>query len=159
MALTLRLVRALESEILSIPDNCILPGTTHPSLPYVVVGDEAFLVCYVHIEEEICQVMKSESLYLYSVYVYLYELCIEDKAIFKYRLSHGHRVIENYFGILVAYGVPFVNILPRNHYHRHPLRWRRTGALRSWHRLAVLALTFSICPFSAGDPLLVCCTI
>ena len=108
MALTLRLVRALESEILSIPDNCILPGTTHPSLPYVVVGDEAFPLCYVHIEEEICQVMKSESLYLYSVYVYLYELCIEDKAIFKYRLSHGHRVIENYFGILVAYGVPFV---------------------------------------------------
>uniref|UniRef100_A0A1X7U8F3 DDE Tnp4 domain-containing protein n=1 Tax=Amphimedon queenslandica TaxID=400682 RepID=A0A1X7U8F3_AMPQE len=35
-------VRALESEILSIPDNCPLPGTTHPSLPYVVVGDEAF---------------------------------------------------------------------------------------------------------------------
>ena len=32
----------LEDGSLSLPDPCSLPGTTEPSLPYVIVGDEAF---------------------------------------------------------------------------------------------------------------------
>ena len=33
---------ALEIGSLSIPELCPLPGTTQPSLPFVIVGDEAF---------------------------------------------------------------------------------------------------------------------
>ena len=33
---------ALEVGSLSIPEPCPLPGTTQPSLPYIIVGDEAF---------------------------------------------------------------------------------------------------------------------
>ena len=33
---------ALEDGSLNIPDPCPLPGTTQPSLPHVIVADEAF---------------------------------------------------------------------------------------------------------------------
>ena len=34
--------RALQSDSLSFPEPCPLPGTIQPTLPYVFVGDEAF---------------------------------------------------------------------------------------------------------------------
>ena len=76
--------KAISDCTLPFPPSRPLPGTLHPSLPYIIVGDEAFPLKNL--------VMRpNPGRYL-----------LEPQVIFNYRLSRARRVIENTFGILAA---------------------------------------------------------
>ena len=75
---------ALENGSLSFPPDSPLPETSQPSLPYVIVGDEAF------------------PLKTYMLRPYPGKNLLESQAIYNYRLSRARRIIENSFGILAA---------------------------------------------------------
>ena len=57
-------VRALESEILSIPDNLVQLTQVYHMLLWVMKLFLYEIICYVHIQEEIYQVIKNELLLL-----------------------------------------------------------------------------------------------
>ena len=59
-------------------------GTTGPSLPFVMVGDEAF------------------PLKDYLMRPFPGRFLPEEKAVYNYRLSRARRVVENTFGILAS---------------------------------------------------------
>ena len=76
--------KALEEQILPFPSSCPLTGTSEPSLPYVIVGDEAF-----PLKTNLLRPYPGRNL-------------PEPQAVFNYRLSRARRVIENTFGILAS---------------------------------------------------------
>ena len=76
--------QALENGTLSLPGDRAVPGTTEPSLPFVIVGDEAF-----PLKRSMLRPYPGKNL-------------PEPEAIFNYRLSRARRIIENSFGILAA---------------------------------------------------------
>ena len=69
---------------MNLPDNEPLEGVANKSLPYFLVGDEAF------------------PLKIWLQRPYPGKTLDEKKMIFNYRLSRARRIIENAFGILVA---------------------------------------------------------
>ena len=69
---------------MNLPDNEPLEGVPNKSLPYFLVGDEAF------------------PLKLWLQRPYPGKTLDEKKMIFNYRLSRARRIIENAFGILVS---------------------------------------------------------
>lgn len=87
---------ALEEGLLNIPPDKALTGislsvyllnilgTSEPSLPYVIIGDEGF------------------PLKKYLLRPYPGRYLSKEKSIFYYRLSRARRIIENSFGILAA---------------------------------------------------------
>ena len=75
--------RALESNLLSIPEPDVITGQTSPT-PYFLVGDSAF------------------PLKGYMLRPYPGTYLPENKRVFNYRLSRARRVIENTFGILAS---------------------------------------------------------
>ena len=76
--------KAISDGTLPFPPSRPLPGTLHPSLPYIIVGDEAF------------------PLKNHIMRPYPGRYLLEPQVIFNYRLSRARRVVENTFGILVA---------------------------------------------------------
>ena len=76
--------KALENGTLSLRSARPLPGTTQPSLPFVIVGDEAF-----PLKQNMLRPYPGKNL-------------PEPQAVFNYRLSRARRIIENSFGILAA---------------------------------------------------------
>ena len=76
--------QALENGTLSLPSDRPVPGSTEPSLPFVIVGDEAF-----PLKPNMLRPYPGRNL-------------PEPEAIFNYRLSRARRIIENSFGILAA---------------------------------------------------------
>ncbi|XP_069624017.1 uncharacterized protein [Ranitomeya imitator] len=74
--------RCLYSQRLNIPSSRPLPGTEGPSLPYVLVGDEAF-----QLGQNLLKPYSSRSL-------------DSSRRIFNYRLSRARRYVECAFGIL-----------------------------------------------------------
>ena len=70
--------------MVNLPDDCPLPGTSSPSLPYVIVGDEAF------------------PLKNYLLRPFPGEFLPEPQAIYNYRLSRARQIIEDSFGILAV---------------------------------------------------------
>lgn len=73
----------LQNNMLGIPPNKCLPGTTIP-VPHVFVGDEAFPLC-----EHIMRPYPGSQV-----------LNDSEKKIFNYRLSRARRLVESSFGIL-----------------------------------------------------------
>lgn len=67
---------------LNIPDDSLLPGTSVPNLPYVIVGDEAF-----GLSQHIMRPYAGKNITI-------------KKRVFNYRLSRARRLIECSFGIL-----------------------------------------------------------
>ena len=76
--------KALDSDMLGIPNPRLLPNTTQSPLPFVFVGDEAF------------------PLKMNMLRPYPGKNLSEDLVIFNYRLTRARRIIENAFGILAA---------------------------------------------------------
>lgn len=67
---------------MNIPDDSILPGSSGPSLPYIIVGDEAF-----GLSQNILRPYAGKNLTI-------------KKRVFNYHLSRACRFIECAFGIL-----------------------------------------------------------
>jgi len=67
---------------LNIPDDSLLPGTSVPNLPYVIVGDKAF-----GLSQHIMRPYAGKNITI-------------KKRVFNYRLSRARRLIECSFGIL-----------------------------------------------------------
>jgi hypothetical protein len=76
--------KALLDGKIAFPGDCALPGTSQPTLPHAIVGDEAF------------------PLRLNMLRPYPGRNLPEDKKVFNYRLRRARRTIENAFGILAA---------------------------------------------------------
>jgi len=95
---------ALENDSLSFPAPRPLPGTAHPKLPFVIVGDEAFPLRTNMLRPypgRNLSGMYSSELAI-SVDIIWAAAIAEEKAVFNYRLSRARRIIENSFGILAA---------------------------------------------------------
>ena len=75
--------KSLEADTLNIP-NSKPPPTTEETLPFVIVGDEAFSI----------------KRYLLPPYAGIWTRNDESKKLYNYRLSRARRVVENAFGIL-----------------------------------------------------------
>jgi len=75
--------KKLETGTLNVPPNTPLVENA-VSMPYVIVGDEAFLL----------------KIYLLRPYSKHHQGGDESKKIYYYRLSRSRRVVENAFGIL-----------------------------------------------------------
>ena len=80
------LAQGLRTNAINIPDVTPVPGT-HVSLPYVIVGDEAFP-------------LRNNLMWPYPGRT----RCIlpYKEQVYNYRLSRARRIIENTFGILAA---------------------------------------------------------
>lgn len=76
--------QGLENRTLCFPNDSPLPGTVLPTLPFVMVGDEAF-----PLKNNLLRPYPGKDLE-------------EAQAIFNYRLSRARRTIENSFGILAS---------------------------------------------------------
>jgi hypothetical protein len=76
--------KALSEGRLGIPQDVPLPYTTHPNVPFVIVGDEAFP-------------LKTNMMRPYPG-----KKLNEAQRIFNYRLSRARRISENAFGILAS---------------------------------------------------------
>ncbi|XP_072164397.1 uncharacterized protein [Diadema setosum] len=76
------LCRALNANLLNIPDAATLPGNDAVQVPYCFVADEAF-----PLRENIMKPYARRNM-------------TEEERIFNYRLSRARRVVENAFGIL-----------------------------------------------------------
>ncbi|XP_071480101.1 uncharacterized protein [Diadema antillarum] len=76
------LCRALNANLLNIPDAATLPGNDAVQVPYCFVADEAF-----PLRENIMKPYARRNM-------------TADERIFNYRLSRARRVVENAFGIL-----------------------------------------------------------
>lgn len=72
----------LYHDMLDLPEDKILPGTTGPALPYVLVADEAF------------------ALHKHVMRPYPNKTLDIEKRTFNYRLSRARRYVECTFGIL-----------------------------------------------------------
>lgn len=72
----------LRDNRLDIPENCPLPGTTEPLMPYVFIADEAFAL-----GEHLMRPYSNRNL-------------TTPKKVFNYRLTRARRVVECSFGIL-----------------------------------------------------------
>ena len=105
--------KALEDNSLSFPAPRPLPGTTHLEVPYVIIGDVAFLLCTNMLRPYprgnltgVCVVFRLT--WRHNSHCFI---IAEEKAVFNYRLSRARRVIENSFGILAARYCTFVTLL------------------------------------------------
>lgn len=72
----------LRNNQLQIPDNCPLPGTSEPPLPYVFIADEAFAL-----GQHLMRPYSNRNL-------------STPKKVFNYHLTRARRVVECTFGIL-----------------------------------------------------------
>jgi len=75
--------KAMNRNLLNLPEPCPLPGRTKP-IPYFLVADDAFAM-----RENVMKPYPSRSLPL-------------NQRLLNYRLSRARRVVENSFGVLTA---------------------------------------------------------
>ena len=104
----------------------LLPGTFHPSLPYIIVGDEA--------KNHMMRPYPGRNL-------------TESQVIFNYRLSRARMVIENTFGKLASrwriFRIPILLSLIMFYTQRQQLLYTISYALRN-HLFTALLVSLTV---------------